>query len=96
MTYLPIDWVAAALGLAGMWLLPTQSPLRPPRGKRASIVLFLLGNAIWLAWAFQMGAWGVAANYIIMGALNARTLIKWVGDDRRDERAVKLQLQGAS
>lgn len=84
MTYLPIDWVAALLGLAGMWLLPTH--------KRASIVLFLLGNAIWLAWSFQTGNWGVAANYIIMGALNARTLIKWVGE----ARAAAMTLQGVS
>jgi nicotinamide riboside transporter PnuC len=84
MTYLPIDWLAALLGLVGMYLLPTR--------RKTSIILFLIGNALWLAWAFQTGSYGVVANYLLMGALNARTLWTWV----REARAVKLQPLGAS
>lgn len=84
MIYLPIDWIAALLGLAGMWLLPSQ--------KKTAIVLFLAGNALWLAWGLSTGSHGVIANYIIMGALNARTLWTWV----REARAIKLELTGVT
>jgi hypothetical protein len=83
-TFLPIDWIAAGLGLAGMWLLPTR--------RKTSIILFLIGNVLWLAWSVQTGSYGVTANYLLMAGLNARTLYTWV----REARAVKLQPLGAS
>lgn len=81
---IPIDWLAALLGLVGMWLLPTQ--------KKTAIVLFLLGNALWLAWGLYTDSYGVVANYIIMGCLNARTLICWVREARA---ATQLAIQPA-
>jgi nicotinamide riboside transporter PnuC len=81
MTYLPIDWIAAGLGLAGMWLLPTR--------RKTAIILFLIGNVLWLAWALQTGSYGVVANYLLMGVLNARTLWTWV----RESRTISLSTQ---
>lgn len=80
MTFLPIDWIAAGLGLVGMYYLPTR--------KRTSIILFLVGNFIWLAWALQTGNWGVMANYVLLGVLNVRTLITWA----RETQTVVLQI----
>jgi hypothetical protein len=48
-----------------------------------------LGNALWLAWSLQTASYGVTANYLLMGALNARTLWTWV----REARATLMQPQ---
>lgn len=77
----PIDWVATTIALVGMYILPTK--------KRLAICLFLTGNIIWLIWGYQTGHTSIIAYYVVMGCLNARTLIKWV------QEAKSMKLQGA-
>jgi len=68
-----IDWIAAALNIIGMFVLP--------RRRMVAMYVFLLGNVAYIAWALQQHVWSIIALQVILVALNIRTIIIWRKDD---------------
>lgn len=67
-----LQWPAMATSLAAAWLVASQGP-----GKRkAGFWVFLLSNALWIAWGLHDGALALIALQVGLAALNIRGVMK--------------------
>lgn len=64
-----MDWLAALLELAGVWLVGSCN--------RWGFILALCCNAIWIAVAARSGLWGLAAISVAMAGVNIRNFRRW-------------------
>jgi hypothetical protein len=67
-----MDWVAATLELAGLWLVGSK--------RRVGFALLILGSCAWLVFVFtEKEAYGLVAVVIPAMFINARNWKKWSG-----------------
>ena len=63
-----LQWPAMVVTLASTWLVgSTRKSLR-----MVGFYAFLLSNALWIAWAFHVGAWALVVLQIGLAVLNVR------------------------
>lgn len=75
-----LQWPAMLTSLAAAWLVASQGP-----GKRkAGFWVFLLSNALWIAWGAHDAAFALIALQIGLAALNIRGVVK---NDAESDRA---------
>lgn len=70
-----LQWLGAALGIAGAWLVADARP----RTRAWGFALFLASNACWLAWGGVAGAWGLVAMQTAFTVTSARG---WIASRR--------------
>lgn len=67
-----LQWPAMVTSLAAAWLVASQGA-----GKRkAGFWVFLLSNALWIAWGMHDGAFALIALQLGLAALNIRGVMK--------------------
>jgi hypothetical protein len=67
-----IQWPAFVASVAAAYLVASNS-----RGRRnAGFWVFLLSNALWVAWGIHTDAWALLALQFCLAALNIRGLFK--------------------
>ncbi len=67
-----LQWPAMAASLLAAWLVASQRP-----GRRLSgFVVFLVSNAMWIAWGFHDDAWALIVLNCCLAATNVRGIIK--------------------
>ncbi|SEJ43031.1 hypothetical protein SAMN05216567_105458 [Variovorax sp. OK605] len=67
-----IQWPAFAASLAAAWFVASTT-----KGRRnAGFWIFLLSNALWVAWGLHTSAWALIALQVCLAALNVRGLFK--------------------
>ena len=63
-----LQWPAMAVTVAATWLVGTQRP-----GLReAGFGLFLVSNALWIAWGWHDAAWALVVLQVILVVFNLR------------------------
>lgn len=70
-----LQWPAMAVTVGATWLVGAQRPGR----REAGFYLFLLSNALWVAWGWHDGAWALVLLQVALAAMNVR------GAKRNDE-----------
>lgn len=70
-----LQWPAFAASLAAAWLMGSNA--RPRRN--LGFWIFLLSNALWIAWGWHTQAWALIALQVGLIALNVRGLFKTEG-----------------
>lgn len=68
-----IEWTGSALGMAGASLLATKLPLSP-----WGWVLFLLSNACWIYYAWQMRITSLLVMQILFTATSCLGIWRWL------------------
>ena len=63
-----VQWPAMAVTVAAAWFVASKSPRRRLWG----FWLFLLSNALWIAWGFRAGAWALVVLQVCLAAMNIR------------------------
>lgn len=66
-----LESTAAALVLAGVWLIGTPDILGQ--------YLMLAAQVLWLAWAVRERSWGLAVQSVILAGLTVRAIVIWSG-----------------
>ena len=67
-----LQWPAMAVTVVASWLVASTRPER----RNAGFWLFLLSNALWVAWGWPAQAYAVVALQVCLAALNIRGAIK--------------------
>lgn len=67
-----LQWPAMLVTLAAAWLVASRSAQR----REAGFWVFLLSNALWVAWGWHTGAPALIALQVGLAALNIRGAIK--------------------
>jgi hypothetical protein len=67
-----VQWPAMLVTLAAAWLVASRSAQR----REAGFWVFLLSNALWVAWGWHTGAPALIALQVGLAALNIRGAIK--------------------
>ncbi|WP_225783309.1 hypothetical protein [Xenophilus sp. Marseille-Q4582] len=67
-----LQWPAFAASLTAAWLVASNTKSR----RNAGFWVFLLSNALWIAWGFHTRAWALIALQIGLIGLNVRGLFK--------------------
>lgn len=67
-----IQWPAFLASVIAAWLVASKEKRR----RNAGFWVFLLSNALWLAWGFHTSSWALVALQLSLGALNIRGLFK--------------------
>lgn len=67
-----LEWPAMAVTVAASWFVASQQPLR----RRAGFWLFLVSNAMWVAWGVPEAAWGLVTLQLALAAMNVRGALK--------------------
>jgi hypothetical protein len=63
-----VQWPAMAVTLSAAWLVASQK-----EGLRSSgFWVFLLSNALWIAWGWHTGAWALVMLQVGLAATNIR------------------------
>lgn len=75
--YYGLDWAAALLTFAAIWMLGNQS--------RLGFVLMIAGNAFWIATGLLGNSWGLMVANLAFIALNVRGLIRWSRGEQSSE-----------
>lgn len=76
-----LQWPAMAVTVGATWLVGAQRPGR----REAGFWLFLLSNALWIAWGWYADAWALVALQVVLVAFNLRGAKE--NDDAADEAA---------
>jgi hypothetical protein len=76
-----LQWPAMVVTVLAAWLVASQSRRR----RTAGFWLFLLSNALWIAWGWHDGAHALIALQVALAALNIRGAWK---NDPQLERAL--------
>ena len=63
-----LQWPAMAVTVVATWLVGTQRPGR----REAGFWLFLLSNALWIAWGWHDAAWALVALQVALVVFNVR------------------------
>lgn len=63
-----LQWIGAALGIAGAWLVASADP----RLRAWGFIGFLASNACWIAWGAVAAAWGLVAMQTAFCATSGR------------------------
>ncbi len=77
--YYGLDWAAALLTFAAIWMLGNQS--------RLGFVLMIAGNAFWIGTGLLGNSWGLMVANLAFIALNVRGLIRWSRGDKQGPEA---------
>ena len=67
-----LQWPAMAVTVVAGWLVGS----RKRRRRRPGFALFLLSNALWVAWGWHAGAWALVALQGFLAVTNVRGLFK--------------------
>ena len=67
-----MQWPAMLVTLVASWLVASQQPQR----RSAGFWLFLLSNALWVAWGWHTGALALIALQVGLAAFNIRGAVK--------------------
>lgn len=68
-----MDWIAAALNIAGLWLLPKK--------RLWAMDVFVLSCVLWIMWGATIRAWSIVLLQCVLLVLNVRTIIIWRKQD---------------
>lgn len=63
-----LQWPAMAVTVGATWLVGAQRPSR----REAGFWLFLLSNALWIAWGWYAAAWALVVLQVALAAFNIR------------------------
>jgi len=67
-----LQWPAMAITIAASWLVGSSE-----RGRRCTgFWIFLLSNALWIAWGWHTHAWALVVLQFALAAMNARGMAK--------------------
>lgn len=72
-----LQWPAMAASLAAAWLVASRKKHR----RNLGFWVFLLSNALWIAWGLHDGAWALIALQVGLAILNIRGVRKTDPDD---------------
>lgn len=67
-----LQWPAMATSLAAAWLVASLGKHQ----RQAGFWVFLLSNALWIAWGLHDGAFALIALQVGLAALNIRGVMK--------------------
>jgi hypothetical protein len=67
-----VQWPAFAASLAAAYLVASDGKRR----RNAGFWIFLLSNALWVAWGLHTDAWALIALQVCLAAMNVRGLRK--------------------
>jgi hypothetical protein len=67
-----VQWPAMAVTIAASWLIASTQPRR----RNAGFWLFMLSNALWVAWGLHSNAPALIALQIGLAAMNIRGAMK--------------------
>ncbi len=67
-----LQWPAMAASLAAAWLVASRVAAR----RSAGFWVFLLSNALWVAWGWHDGAYALIALQLGLAVLNVRGVLK--------------------
>ncbi len=67
-----LQWPAFAASLAAAWLIGSNARSR----RNIGFWVFLLSNALWIAWGWHTQAWALIALQVGLIVLNVRGLFK--------------------
>ena len=76
-----LQWPAMAVTVAATGLVAAQSP----RWREWGFWLFLLSNALWLAWGWYAAAWALVVLQVALVVMNVRGVRK--NEEAEDEEA---------
>lgn len=63
-----VQWPAMVVTVAAAWLVASRSQRR----REAGFWIFLLSNALWIAWGLHARAWALVALQVCLAAMNVR------------------------
>ncbi len=67
-----LQWPAMAVTIAAAWLVGSTQ-----RGRRCTgFWLFLLSNAMWVAWGWHARAWALVTLQVALALMNVRGMTK--------------------
>lgn len=72
-----LQWPAMVASLLAAWLVASTSARR----RMAGFWVFLVSNAMWVAWGWQDGAWALIVLNLCLAAMNVRGIVKNEGAD---------------
>lgn len=75
-----LEWSAALLTIWGAWLLATATP--NPKGW----LLFLAANALWIAFALDMGLRGLLVQQLVLTCISLKGIWKGLVEPWLDRR----------
>jgi sugar phosphate permease len=67
-----LEWPAMAASLLAAWLVASVSARR----RLAGFWVFLISNALWIAWGWQDQAWALIVLNTCLAAMNVRGIVK--------------------
>lgn len=67
-----MEWPAMAASLLAAWLVASKSARR----RMAGFWVFLVSNALWIAWGWQDQAWALIVLNACLAAMNVRGIVK--------------------
>lgn len=67
-----IQWPAFVASLSAAWLVGS----RHRRRRNTGFWVFLVSNALWIAWGWQTQAWALISLQLGLAVLNVRGLLK--------------------
>ncbi len=67
-----LQWPAMAVTVAAGWLVASKHHRR----RLVGFALFLVSNALWIAWGWHDGAWALLALQGFLAVTNVRGLFK--------------------
>lgn len=76
-----LQWPAMAVTVGATWLVGSQRP----GWREAGFVLFLLSNALWIAWGWHDAAWALVVLQGILIVFNVRGAYSNDKEEDRDE-----------
>jgi len=63
-----IQWPAMLVTIAASWLVASQSKRR----RKTGFWIFLLSNAMWIAWGWSAGAYALITLQVVLAVMNIR------------------------
>ncbi|MGJ7557563.1 hypothetical protein ACSFBI_26515 [Variovorax sp. RB3P1] len=71
-----IQWPAFAASVVAAWLVASREKSK----RNVGFWVFLLSNALWVAWGLHTSAWALIALQVCLAGLNIRGLFKTEDD----------------
>jgi hypothetical protein len=67
-----LQWPAMAATVLAAWLVAS----RHKRRREVGFWIFLVSNALWIAWGWQAAAWALVVLQVCLAAINIRGAVK--------------------
>ncbi len=67
-----LQWPAMAVTVLASWMVASKTPLR----REVGFWIFLLSNALWVAWAIPERAYALVALQLFLAVTNLRGIAK--------------------